>query len=176
MVRLSDEARKEGTRAVERSLPAFRASPFLKRAMELTVEGVPGTEIEAILEREIAADAARARSGAAILRRAADVAPAMGLIGTLVGLIQMLKDLSDPSTIGPGLSLALLTTLYGAVLGSMIFAPLAAKLERRAQEEALEHCLYANAAAAIARQDNPRRLQTTLNAVLPPEARIAYFK
>jgi chemotaxis protein MotA len=110
-----------------------------------------------------------------VLRRASEVAPAMGLIGTLVGLVQMLGSLSDPSAIGPAMALALLTTFYGAVLGNVVLSPLAAKVERAAEEDALVKTLYTIGAVSIARQENPRRLEMLLNAVLPPGKRIQYF-
>jgi chemotaxis protein MotA len=96
----------------------------------------------------------------------------MGLIGTLVGLVQMMGSLNDPSTLGPSMALALLATLYGAVFGNVVLAPLAAKLERTAEEEALVKTLYTTAAVSIARQENPRRLEMLLNTVLPPGRRI----
>ncbi|MBT5809419.1 MAG: flagellar motor protein MotA, partial [Rhodospirillaceae bacterium] len=101
--------------------------------------------------------------------------PAMGLIGTLVGLVQMLGSLSDPSTIGPKMALALLTTFYGAVLSNLVFTPLASKLERNSSDEILINHLHAMAAASIGRQENPRRLEMLLNTILPPGKRIEFF-
>ena len=110
-----------------------------------------------------------------ILRRAGEVAPAMGLIGTLVGLVQMLGQLEDPSSIGPAMAVALLTTFYGAILANMFFLPLATKLERNAGVEAQVKQIYALGAASIARQENPRRLEVALNATLPPTERVRFF-
>ncbi len=99
----------------------------------------------------------------------------MGLIGTLIGLVQMLAMLDDPSSIGPSMALALLTTFYGALLGTVIFAPMAAKLEENAHLEALEKQLVIAAIGSISRQENPRRLEMILNSELPPMERIKYF-
>ena len=99
----------------------------------------------------------------------------MGLIGTLVGLIQMLGNLEDPSTIGPAMAVALLTTFYGAILANMVFTPLASKLERNASEDTLINHLYVMASASIGRQENPRRLEMLLNTILPPGHRVEYF-
>jgi chemotaxis protein MotA len=99
----------------------------------------------------------------------------MGLIGTLIGLVQMLGNLHDPSAIGPSMAVALLTTFYGAVLANLVFSPLAAKLERNASDEALVNQLYLLAALSIGRQENPRRLEILLNSVLPPAQRVQYF-
>ena len=99
----------------------------------------------------------------------------MGLIGTLIGLVQMLGNLKDPSTIGPAMAVALLTTFYGAVLANMVFLPLASKLERNSVEEMLIYNLYTMGATSIGRQENPRRLEMLLNSVLPPAKRVQYF-
>jgi chemotaxis protein MotA len=117
----------------------------------------------------------RHEPGASVLRRAADVAPAMGLIGTLVGLVQMLGNLEDPSSIGPAMAVALLTTFYGAVLGNMVFAPLAGKLERKSDDEALVNEVYLLGVSSIGRQESPRRLETLVNTILPPAKRVSFF-
>jgi len=97
------------------------------------------------------------------------------LIGTLIGLVQMLSNLQDPATIGPAMAVALLTTFYGAVLANMVFMPLASKLERNSAEEMLVYNLYTMGATSIGKQENPRRLEMLLNSVLPPAKRIKYF-
>jgi len=117
----------------------------------------------------------RHERGVGILRQAATVAPAMGLIGTLIGLVQMLGNLDDPNSIGPSMAVALLTTLYGAVLANMVFSPLAAKLERNSNDEASVMNVYTLGASSIGRQENPRRLETLLNTLLPPPKRVQYF-
>lgn len=156
-------------------LPELRNQTFLHSSMAAVAEGMPPDEVERMLVGEIEAAGASRGKSAAVLRRASEVAPAMGLIGTLVGLVQMLGGLNDPSTIGPAMALALLTTFYGAVLGNVVLAPLAAKLERTAEEDALIKTLYTIGAVSIARQENPRRLEMLLNAVLPPGKRIQFF-
>jgi chemotaxis protein MotA len=110
------------------------------------------------------------------LRKAADISPAMGLIGTLIGLVQMLSNLEDPSSIGPSMAIALLTTFYGAILSNMLFAPLAAKLERNSAEEALAAEMVLLGTTSISRQENPRRLETSVNALLPPAKRVWFFE
>ena len=99
----------------------------------------------------------------------------MGLIGTLVGLVQMLGNLDDPSSIGPAMAVALLTTFYGAILATMVFNPLASKLERNSDAEAMVNQIYAIGATSISRQENPRRLEMMLNTILPPVKRVNYF-
>jgi chemotaxis protein MotA len=127
------------------------------------------------MRREMHAIQQRHARSAGILRKAAEVAPAMGLIGTLIGLVQMLSHLEDPSTIGPGMAVALLTTFYGAVLATLVFAPLAAKLERNSADEMLVNQVYVISCVSIARQENPRRLEAQVNALLPPARRVRYF-
>jgi chemotaxis protein MotA len=175
MIRLAELARKRGILGLDTMLETMRHQPFVHKAISLAVDGTPVDEIHSILQREINQMADRHARSANVLRKAAEVAPAMGLIGTLIGLVQMLGNLNDPASIGPGLAVALLTTFYGAVLAYMIFAPLAAKLERNTAEETLIANVYMLAAESICRKDNPRRLELLLNAMLPPAHRIDYF-
>lgn len=174
-LQLAEVARRNGPLALQPMLGSVKREPLLHRAIELIIDGLPSEDVERILRTEIEADQARARAGAGVLRRAAEVAPAMGLIGTLVGLVQMLGGLSDPSTIGPAMAIALLTTFYGAILGSMVLSPLAGKVERNADAQALADSLFMLAAGSVARQENPRRLEILINTVLPPEHRLSTF-
>lgn len=149
--------------------------PFLRHSLTLVSDGLPEEEIEALLSEELDHFVARQARGVAVLKRAAEVAPAMGLIGTLVGLIQMLGGLSDPETIGPAMAVALLTTFYGAFMGSVVLSPLASKIERNADEIFQIRSLYIYAACSIAKRENPRRLETLINAKLRPSKRVKYF-
>ncbi|HYC03570.1 MAG TPA: MotA/TolQ/ExbB proton channel family protein [Azospirillaceae bacterium] len=171
VLRLAEVARRSGPLALQPLVFQLPPDGTLRRSVEMTVDGLPADDVERILRTEIEAEQARARNGAAVLRRAAEVAPAMGLIGTLVGLVQMLGSLQDPTSIGPAMAVALLTTFYGAILGSMVLAPLAGKLERNAEAQALVDTLYMLGAVSVARQENPRRLEILMNTVLPPELR-----
>jgi len=172
---LADLARKRGRLALQPIIDNLQQSPFLYRAIAMVVDGIPGEEVERILMRESETTFERHHRSAGILRRAGEVAPAMGLIGTLIGLVQMLGNLDDPSSIGPAMAVALLTTFYGAVLANMVFTPLANKLERNAQIEAMVRQIYSIGAASISRQENPRRLEMMLNTILPPDQRVEYF-
>ncbi len=172
---LADLSRKKGKLALQGVMEDFRQNAFLYRAITLVVDGVPSEEVERILNHETHSTHARHQRSAGVLRRAGEVAPAMGLIGTLVGLVQMLGNLDDPATIGPSMAVALLTTFYGAILANMVFIPLAGKLERNAQVEATVNQIHTIAAASISRQENPRRLEMMVNTVLPPEERVNYF-
>lgn len=175
VIYLADLARKNGALAMEQYAREFRNEPFLRRAMNLVIDGTPGEEVERAMMREAEATMHRHSKSAGVLRRAGEVAPAMGLIGTLVGLVQMLGNLEDPGSIGPAMAVALLTTFYGAVLANMVFLPIANKLERNSAIEATVNQIYAQGAASIGRQENPRRLETLVNTILPPAQRVRYF-
>ncbi len=175
MLRLAELARKRGIMGLDQVLEDMQNEPFIRKAVSLAVDGTPIEEIRIVLEREISEATDRQLRSAGMLRKAAEVAPAMGLIGTLIGLVQMLGNLEDPSAIGPGMAVALLTTFYGAVLANMVLSPLAAKLERNITEEELVANVSKVAAESICRTDNPRRLELLLNAMLPPSKRINYF-
>lgn len=123
-------ARKKGVLALQNVVGSMQNEPFLHKGMLMVVDGTPGEEVESIMRRDLQATIQRHAKSTSVLRKMGEFAPAMGLIGTLIGLVQMLGNLDDPSTIGPSMAVALLTTFYGAVLANMVFLPLAAKLER----------------------------------------------
>jgi chemotaxis protein MotA len=175
ILRLADTARQFNLIGLERMLPRLVNDVFLYRAVLMACEGTPGDAIEQILRRELDSTRRRHHRSIAVLRRAAEVAPAMGLIGTLIGLVQMLGRLHDPHAIGPAMAIALLGTLYGAMLAHMVFNPVATKLERNSSEENLVKTIYVLGAGSIGRHEPPRRLERTLNALLPPSKRLRYF-
>ena len=176
MLSIAEVARKKGLLDFEDNIETITDDQMTIEALELVADGVPGNEIELALRREIDAMVERHISGANVMRKAADISPAMGLIGTLIGLVQMLSNLDDPSSIGPSMAIALLTTFYGAILSNMLFAPLAAKLERNSAEEALAAEMVLLGASSISRKENPRRLETSVNAMLPPAKRVWFFE
>ncbi|MEM9684047.1 MAG: MotA/TolQ/ExbB proton channel family protein [Pseudomonadota bacterium] len=176
LMQLSDAARRKGYLALQDYLPDLMQNGLLYRGIAMVVDGEDAGEVERIMQSEQQTAADRHERTVSVLRKAAEISPAMGLIGTLVGLVQMLGNLEDPSTIGPSMAVALLTTFYGAVLANLVFTPLASKLERNAVEDDLLNEMYVMAAGSIARQENPRRLEMLLNTVLPPENKIVYFR
>ncbi len=175
MLQLADLARKKGLLELDGILTEMNEEPFVRKALQMAVDGTPINEISHVLERDVDEMMRRHMNSAGILRKAAEVAPAMGLIGTLIGLVQMLGSLEDPATIGPSMAIALLTTFYGAVLSTMVFSPLAAKLERNSTEEILVANVFVMTAQSICRKENPRRLEVMLNSMLPPNKRVRYF-
>lgn len=175
LLRLAESARKNGVLSLERELARLGGAPFLAKGLTLVVDGGSADDVERMMRRELYAIEGRHGRGAGVLRKSAELAPAMGLIGTLIGLVQMLGHLDDPAKIGPGMAVALLTTFYGAVMSTLVFTPLAAKLERNSAEESVLNQIYLLAITSIARQENPRRLELQINAMLPPARRIRYF-
>lgn len=168
-------AKQKGILALASIESELRKDPHLYKAAQIVTDGYVVADIERVLSQDLDSLVERHRRSASILRRASEIAPAMGLIGTLIGLVQMLANLSDPETIGPAMAVALLTTFYGAILGTAVLAPMAAKLERNSNEEAMIRSLVMITMSSIARQDNPRRLEMLLNSELPPSEQVEYF-
>jgi len=175
LLNLAEEARKHGVLALQNTINSSQVNSFLRKGVGLVVDGIEPETAEKMLAQEVMSMSDRHLKGASILRKSAEIAPALGLIGTLIGLVQMLGNLKDPDTIGPAMAIALLTTLYGALLAYVVFTPLASKLERNSKEEAMVHMMYIKAVGAIARKENPRRLEMVLNTILPPAKRVKYF-
>ncbi|PSJ44800.1 flagellar motor protein PomA [Zobellella endophytica] len=159
VVQLADAARKGGFLALEE---AEINNPFLQKAVNMLVDGHEQSVVKTALETDIELTAERQVEGARIFRALGDVAPAMGMIGTLIGLVAMLANMDDPKAIGPAMAIALLTTLYGAMLANMIALPIADKLELRSGEERLNRTLILDAVLGIQDGQNPRVLQSLL--------------
>jgi chemotaxis protein MotA len=175
LIEVAEEARKNGLLALQSFLNQPGGDKFLKKGLNMIVDGVEPETVESIMKQEVNHMIDRHMRGAAILRKSAEIAPAMGLIGTLIGLVQMLGSLDDPSKIGPAMAVALLTTLYGALLSYVFFSPLASKLERNSHEETITSSLMIKGMVSIGKKENPRRLEMQLNSILPPAKRIRYF-
>ena len=177
VLRLANEMRKKSDLLeIEKIVVRVRETPFLQKALMLVADGSQAEELEQIMRREASTAAAKHMRTVDFLRRAGDVAPAMGLIGTLIGLVRMLGALDSPDQIGPAMAVALLTTFYGALMAHLVFIPLASKTENSTSEEALINNLYTMAAVSIRRRENPRRLEMLLNTILPPAQRVRFFK
>ncbi len=167
---LATVVRKDGILALEQRLEEI-SDKFLKRGIELVIAGTSREEIVAVLETEISYLEQRHQLGKKIVDGVAAAAPAFGMIGTLIGLVQMLRALDDPSKIGIGMATALLTTLYGALIANMICIPLAGKLETRAQEETLIRELMVAGLSGLVDGQTPRNLEERLVAFVSPKSR-----
>ncbi len=175
LLQMSQVARMRGMLQFQNTVQNVVGQPLLLRGLRLIAEGATDSDISRIISNEAQQISSARNRSITILRRGANLSPAMGLIGTLVGLVQMLAQLEDPSTIGPSMAIALLTTFYGVILSNMIFTPLVSKLEQNSDEEDLVNRMYLLAAVSIRRQENPRRLEMLLNALLPSRDKLREF-
>jgi len=163
-------ARKEGILALE-SVTNELGDPFFKQGLELVIDGLEPQSIREILETEIEHIERRHTRGADILNSLGTFAPAMGMLGTLIGLIQMLQSMSDPSSIGPSMAVALITTFYGSILANLIALPMAGKLTMRSREESVEKGMMIEGIMSISAGDNPRIVERKLHSFLAPSYR-----
>ncbi|MCA9033775.1 MAG: MotA/TolQ/ExbB proton channel family protein [Planctomycetaceae bacterium] len=163
-------ARRDGLLALENDMGEVDDT-FLKRGLELVVGGSSREELVANLETEVAYVEQRHQTGKKIVDAIAAAAPAFGMIGTLIGLVQMLRSLDDPSQIGGGMAVALLTTLYGAVISNLFCIPLAGKLESRSQEEMMIRELMISGLVSLIEGHAPRAVEEKLLAFLSPKNR-----
>ncbi len=165
---LAETARRESVFALEK-VPID--DPFLKKAMTLAADNRPPEVIASILQLEIDAMIERHKVGVDVFGGMADDGPAMGMIGTLIGLVQMLQNLSDPSAIGPAMAVALLTTFYGAIIANVFCNPLKNKIAYRSGLEATKMNIIIAGTLGIVAGENPRLIKEKLNAFLPPAQR-----
>ena len=175
IIKMSEKARKDDLVKLEKQLLKGKFSALFLKGIQLLIDGAKPEFVENLMNREAGTIQSKSLKSVDVLRRAGEVSPAMGLIGTLVGLIQMLGNLDDPTTIGKAMAIALLTTFYGAILAHMFFIPLAARIERIAGDQGLLNSVYALGASSIGREENPRQLEIILNTILPPEQKVRYF-
>ena len=164
IVGLADEARKGGLLSLEGKEVS---SSFLENGIQMLVDGHDPDVVKSLLITDRNKAVERHNVGASIFSNMTDVAPAMGMIGTLIGLVAMLANMDDPKSIGPAMAIALLTTLYGAVIANAITGPIADKLKLRADEEALIQSLVIDALLAIQAGQNPRVIDSMLRNYLP---------
>ena len=170
IVGLADEARKGGLLSLEGKEVS---SDFLQRGIQLLVDGHDPDVVKTLLAKDKNQAVERHSTGASIFSSMTDTAPAMGMIGTLIGLVAMLANMDDPKAIGPAMAVALLTTLYGAVIANAITGPIADKLKLRAAEEAMVKSLVIDALLAIQGGQNPRVIDSMLRNYLPESNREA---
>ena len=168
VVTLADEARKGGLLALEGKEVS---NNFLNKGIQLLVDGHDPDVVRELLWKDLKQSNERHEWGAKIFSSMGDVAPAMGMIGTLVGLVAMLSNMDDPKSIGPAMAVALLTTLYGAMFANMVALPVADKLELRRTEEGRVKSMVIDALLAIQAGQNPRIIDTMLSAYLPEKMR-----
>jgi len=163
IVELADMARKSGLLALE---GAEIEDEFLTKGIGLLVDGHDGDVVKSILEKDVRMASQRHQHAASVFKTMADVAPAMGMIGTLIGLVAMLSNMDDPKSIGPAMAVALLTTLYGAIMANMVGIPIASKLNIRDKEDTLSRTLMIDGLLGIQAGQNPRVIEQVLHGYL----------
>ena len=170
IVEYANLARKEGLLALEAKLESVDDT-FFAKGIQLVIDGFGADTVRDIMELEAEWESQRHETGRKIMDQMGAFAPAFGMIGTLVGLVQMLQDLSDPSSIGVGMATALLTTLYGAMGANMLFIPVAGKLEMVAKQSGLLRSLMIEGIVAIQSGEKPQLIKEKLKGFLAPSMR-----
>ncbi|HMA62879.1 MAG TPA: motility protein A [bacterium] len=170
---LAVKARKEGILAIDRSLDDLD-DEFMREGLEMAVDGTDPETLETIMESEISYTMERHKKGQKIFTSLGTYSPAFGMIGTLIGLINMLQGLDDPSSIGAGMATALITTFYGALIANLIFLPIAGKLKIRSDEEIIIKEMIIDGVLSIQSGDHPRSIRTKLLNYLPRAEREQY--
>lgn len=168
VVEMADAARKGGFLALEE---AEIENPFMQKGVDMLVDGHDIEVVRETLYKDITMTSERHDFGQTIFKAMGDVAPAMGMIGTLIGLVAMLSNMDDPKAIGPAMAVALLTTLYGAFFANVICIPIAVKLGNRAAEEKLNQSLVLDGIVGIADGQNPRVIEGMLKNYLAASKR-----
>ncbi|ESW59950.1 MAG: Motility protein A [Rhodobacter sp. CACIA14H1] len=166
MVELAGVARKDGMMALEGQQVPDR---FFERGLQMLIDGADEARLVKALKQEIKAMKSRHEGNQSALKAWIDYGPAMGMVGTLIGLVLMLGNMSDPKSIGPAMAVALLTTLYGALIANVIFGPILSKLEGYSADEATYREMVVEGLRAIARGESPRSVQDQMVTVLPPK-------
>lgn len=174
LVDMSKIARREGILALEKKVEDIH-DPFFSKGVGLMIDGIEPTALSKILHTELEYLSERHRLGAEIFTTMGNFAPAMGMMGTLIGLVKMLMQMDDPSTIGPAMAVALITTFYGVILANLIFLPIAGKLKTRSSNELLVKQLIISGILSVQSGDNPRVLEQKLHSFLSPDMRKSEF-
>ena len=167
-VELAQIARKEGVLALESKEIGDK---FLEKGIGLCIDGHPPEVVQKMLSKDINLTIERHEIGTKMFKSIGDAAPAMGMIGTLIGLVQMLSNMDDPKKIGPAMAVALLTTLYGAVIANAFAIPIAEKLKMVSRNERLNRSLILESVSSIQGGVNPKVLEQLLLTFLPENKR-----
>jgi chemotaxis protein MotA len=169
VVKLAERARREGLLALEDAVKTVD-HPFLKRGLQLAIDGTDPEELHDILHAEVAAKKKADKAGVKIFENMGGYAPTIGIIGTVMGLVHVLQNLSKPDTLGESIAAAFVATLWGVLSANLLWLPLAARLSRLSGIEADEMELVIDGVLAIQSGSNPRLVAQKLRSMLPPEA------
>lgn len=170
IVNMAERARREGLLSLDQAIAEDEGTdPFLVQGLQLIVDGTDPDLVRDILENELTMIEERHKTGAGIFTFMGACAPAFGMLGTLIGLILMLKDINDPSKLGPGMALALITTFYGAIIANLVCLPIAGKLKARSKQEILIKQIIIEGVLSIQAGENPRIITEKLKSFLYPK-------
>jgi len=170
IIELANVARREGLLALEEAVSEIK-DDFLQKGVMLIVDGTDPELVKNIMETEIENLTDRHSKNRSMLETMGTLAPAFGMVGTLIGLVAMLQNLSDPASIGPSMAVALLTTFYGSLFANLIFIPMAGKLSLKSNEEVLIRNVMVEGLLSIQAGENPRIIEEKLKVFLPPSVR-----
>ncbi len=170
IVNISKKARTSGLLAIEEDLEKVDEN-FMKVTLQHVVNGTEADELEKIMQAELMSMLERHKRGQKIYLAMGTYAPAFGMVGTLIGLILMLQNLSDPASVGPGMAIAMITTLYGALLANLFFIPMSGKLKMRSEQEVQFKEMLLTGILAVQAEESPRVIKTKLLSFLPPADR-----
>ena len=170
IVELAETARRDGLLALESKIADIE-NPLVQTGLQMAVDGSTPEIVEEVLRTEVEAIQSRHREGKSIMDQLGRFAPAYGMIGTLMGLIMMLQDMSDPSGIGAGMAVALITTLYGAITANVFFSPFAEKLGFLNRNEMITLEIAIRGVLSIQSGESPRAIDQKLRTFLPPKLR-----
>jgi len=165
LVETSNKARKGGLLSIEGDIQST-SDPYLAQALQMTVDGVKTADIASIMQKKMSLTKKKLDVGADIFSSMGTYAPAFGMIGTLIGLVQMLASLDDPSSIGPKMAVAMITTFYGAVLANLFFIPMSDKLTGRNEEEIVNMNIIFEGIISIREGEHPKLMEDKLNIYL----------
>lgn len=175
LVSYSEKSRQQGLLSLENEIENVK-DEFLKTGMRLVIDGTAPEEVRYVLENEIDVLAIRHKRAQELFLTIGKFAPAFGMIGTLIGLIAMLKTMSDPSTIGPAMAVSLITTLYGSLMANILCLPVASKLKTHTADEILMKRVILEGLLMIQAQANPRFIAQKLVTFLPPSLRVSVLQ
>ncbi len=171
MVELAKKARQEGILSFESQVKEIE-DKFLAGGLQMAIDGMESRSIEEIMVTEIRFLEERHKLGADIFTTMGTYAPAIGMLGTIIGLVQMLMQMEDPSQIGAPMAVALLTTFYGTILANLVFLPVAGKLKTRSRQELMVKQMVLEGVISIQSGDNHRIVEQKLKAFIPPKERV----
>ncbi len=171
LVQLAECARRDGILSLESKLQESDYDEFLARGLRMAIDGQDPAVIQDAMEREVEALVDRHAGGKAIFDTVGKYAPAFGMIGTLIGLVIMLQNMSDPDALGPSMAVALITTFYGSVVANLFAMPVADKLGLRSEQEVASKLLIVRGVMSIQAGDNPRVVAQKLTAFLNAQQR-----